>query len=120
MAITVEVLYKQFPHIKPRDVEYLVGSNNYDSNSIISLKNAAQYDGEYARDLSIFAASKEGKSFTELLNENKKAELSTIVPSLKVEDKDNSKTTKANNVPNSIPMDKSVFDIANKKQKTLG
>ena len=109
MGITVEQIYKQFPQFKDSDMEKLVGSSSFNGQTVVSLNRFASYNGQYAKDLSIFVAEKEGVNYTKLLSGNKKEETTKLAG---IND-DMQDTLASTNKPksNSIPMGVSVFDI---------
>ena len=106
MGVTVGDIYTKFPQFPPEAMERLVGSSDFNGRTVITLSKLASYDGQYAKDLSVFLAEKEGVDYTKLLSGSKKEEtvkLSGI--------KDDNQKSVASNQNQGIPMDTSVFDI---------
>ena len=108
MGITVGDIYTKFPQFPPEAMEKLVGSKNFNGRTAINLSNLALYNGQYAKDLSVFIAEKEGVNYTNLLSGSKKEETTKLAGI-----NDNTQNSVAsNNLQNGgIPMDTSVFDI---------
>lgn len=107
MSITVEMVYKQFPDFKESDMKRLVGKSEFtDKDNIILARIAAFGD----KNLSIFAAKKEGDKFTELIPEKSRPE---IVQSADVKENSNEK---GNNLSGVISMDTSIFDERLRRQ----
>lgn len=108
MGITVGDIYTKFPQFPPEAMERLVGSKNFDGRTAINLSNLATYNGQYAKDLSVFVAQREGVDYTNLLSGSRKEE---TIKTAGV--KDDSQNSFALNKPQggAIPMDTSVFDI---------
>ncbi len=111
MSITVGDIYKQFPGFNPQDMITLMnGRTDFDGSDTVPLANIAGYSGGYARELSIFTAEQEGKRFTGMLHgeEGKKISAEAGI-------QDNTRPdNKFGGVSTGIPMDTSVWDIANK------
>lgn len=101
MGITVGDIYTQFPSFKPEDMATLVGSSNYNGRTQISLRNIANYNGQFAKDLSVFVAKKEKNNFTKLLATNERNKLNQKLGI------NNENQLAFNN----IPMNRSIFDI---------
>lgn len=108
MAITVGDVFTKFPSFRPEDMEKLVGNKNYNGRTTISLNNIAQYQGQYAKELSIFVASREKQDYTKLLSDNQRTQVNEQTG---IKD-DKKQADKNNSEPANIPMDESVFDIA--------
>lgn len=109
MGITVEQIYKRFPQFKDSDMKKLVGSSSFDGQTVVSLNRFASYNGQYAKDLSVFVAEKEGVDYTKLLSRSKREE-TTKLAGINDDKQDSlASTNKPQN--NSIPMGVSVFDI---------
>ena len=62
MAITVGDIYTAFPTFNPKDMIALVGKDNFNGRSQVSLSKIASYQGGMAQELSIFVAQKEEKT----------------------------------------------------------
>ena len=116
MAITVGDIYTAFPTFNPKDMIALVGKDNYNGRSQVSLSKIASYQGGMAQELSIFVAQKEGKSFTNMLTDSKRE---AVIEAGAIKQTENNKDKKQDkkSIPSHIPMDKSVFDIENTKTK---
>lgn len=109
MGITVEQICKRFPQFKDSDMEKLVGSSSFNRQTVVSLNRFASYNGQYAKDLSVFVAEKEGGNYTKLLSGSKREE-TTKLAGINDDKQDSlARTNKPQN--NSIPMGVSVFDI---------
>lgn len=105
MSITVEMVYKQFPGFKESDMKRLVGKSEFTDKDNITLARIAAFGD---KNLSIFAAQKEGDKFTELLPEKNRVEMT------KAADISDNKDSEKNNAQ-TIPMDTSIFDIKKKQ-----
>ncbi|MBQ9245720.1 hypothetical protein IJ674_01695 [bacterium] len=109
MGITVGDIYTRFPQFKGEDMEKLVGSSNFNGRTVVSLSKLASYNGQYAKDLSVFVAEKEGVDYTKLLSGSKREE-TTKLAGINDDKQDSlASTNKPQN--NSIPMGVSVFNI---------
>ncbi len=114
MAITVGAIYAAFPNFDSKDMIRLCnGNKNFNGRTVVSLANIAAFGD---KDLSVFVAKKEGKTFTGLLGKNERAEINSAA---NVKDaglaQGNDRTPSTAQV---IPMDRSIFDVAaaNKKK----
>ena len=118
MAITVGDIYTAFPTFNPKDMIALVGTENFNGRSSVSLSKIANYKGGMAQELSVFVAQKDGKTFTNMLSYSKRE---AVIEAGAIKQTENNKDKKQDkkSIPSQIPMDKSVFDIKNtKKGKT--
>ncbi len=115
MAITVGDIYTQFPGFNPKDMIALMnGRTDFDGSDTVSLSNIASYNGGFASELSIFVAGREGKSFTNLLPKNKRV---SVNKEAGISEKPNSNDKQSKPASaGSIPIDTSVWDIADKNQ----
>lgn len=106
MSITVKDLFQYNPNFDKAKLEYLTGKKNYTKKDIINLSRVVSMND---KDLSVFVAEKEGKSFVNSITDDNMR--------TQVADASNIKNDKVNknkentNMPQYIPMDKSVFDI---------
>ena len=108
MSITVGDIYTAFPAFKPKDMLKLVGKEEFNGRTVIPLERIAAYKN---KDLSIFVAKEEKNSYTKLLGDdqtkvNKEA-------GIKEQPKN---VTADNNNAQPIPMETSIFDIAQKEK----
>ncbi|MCM1009467.1 MAG: hypothetical protein NC390_01130 [Fusobacterium sp.] len=110
MAITVGDIYTAFPTFKPKDMIDLMGTEKFNGRSEVSLSKIAHYKGGMAKELSVFTAKKEGKSYTNMLSQTERQNVSEKANINADGNKQDKKP-----VPQNIPMDTSVFDV-NKKQ----
>ncbi len=85
-------------------VRKLVGKDDFDGKTSISLYTIASYQGNMADELSVFVAEKEGKSYVDMLSDNRKTEIAQKTGI-------NSGTDENKNQIGKIPMDTSIFDI---------
>lgn len=101
MAITVKDLFQYDPNFDPVKIRRLTGKTNYEKTDTVDLARLAALKD---KDLSVFVAKKEGKSF---LNSVQDDNMQT-----QIADAAGIKTNNGQNasVPAHIPMDKSVFD----------
>lgn len=114
MAITVGDIYKQFPTFKKEDmIKLMDGRDDFTGRDTVSLANIASYKGEYAKELSIFTAQKEGKSFVNMCQESKRTEISQGING---NSKDDKNVADNGVVPQNVPMDMSIFDVAKQRE----
>lgn len=117
MAITVGDIYTQFPTFKPEDmVKLMNGRTDFNGRDTVSLTNIAAYKGEFADELSVFTAKKEGKSFVNMYPKDKRQEIAQAAQ-IKTDGQDNTKKNGQNAVPAYIPMEQSVWDIAKRNEQ---
>lgn len=113
MTITVGAIYSAFPTFNPKDMIKLCnGNENLNGRTVVPLANIAALGN---KDLSVFAAKKEGKNYTNLLGKQEQASVNAAAGI-----KETGQTPKADKDSNNaqvIPMDKSVFDIADPNKK---
>lgn len=109
MAITVGDIYTAFPTFKPKDMIDLVGREDFDGRTEVSLSKIAHYRGGMAQELSVFVAAKEGKPYTNMLSQTERQKVSE-----KANLAENTQPQKP--IPQNIPMDTSVFDIERPQQ----
>lgn len=110
MTITVGDIYTAFPTFKPKDMIDLMGTENFDGSSKVSLSKIAHYKGGMAQELSVFTAKKEGKAYTKMLSEPQRERVSEQ-GGIKPEKNTQNKSVPERN-PENIPMDTSIFDVA--------
>lgn len=115
MTITVGAIYAAFPNFNPKDMIKLCnGNEDLNGRTVVPLANIAAFGD---KNLSIFAAEKEGKTFTGLLAKNERAEINSaanVKNAGPAQEKDNNV-----NSGQGIPLDTSVFDIAANKKKVV-
>jgi len=111
MAITVGDIYTQFPTFKPEDmIKLMNGRTDFTGRDTVSLANIAAYKGQFAQELSVFTAKREGKSFVNMYSDDKRQEIAQAA-NINTDNKNGGKEQQKP-VPGYIPMDTSVFDIA--------
>lgn len=108
MTITVGDIYSAFPTFSPEAMIKLCnGNKELNGRTVVPLANIAAFGNQ---ELSIFAAEREGKNFTNLVSKQERPKLNRAAG---IKDTENPQTGNKNeNNLNSIPMDKSIFDIA--------
>lgn len=112
MTITVGDIYTQFPGFNPQDMITLMnGRTDFDGSDAVPLANIAGYSGGYAEELSIFTAKQEGKSFMDMLHGEAGKKISAEAG---IQDDNKKSDNKTRGIQSSIPMDTSIWDIANK------
>lgn len=111
MSLTVDGLYKMFSTITFDDVKDILGSANFDDNTVVKPDDVAQYNGKYFSPLSIFYAKNETEEFLPLLDETKRKR---VASNAGIKETDNNKSENGGQKPvlAYIPMNTSVFDIA--------
>lgn len=115
MAITVGDIYAAFPNFKPEDMIKLCnGNENLNGRTQVSLANIAAFGDE---NLSIFAAKMEGKNYTNLLGEKARADVNAAIGINASEQRPQNEI--AQNNTKSIPMDTSVFDLAQNTKENI-
>lgn len=115
MTITVGAIYSAFPNFDPKDMIKLCnGNENLNGRTVVPLTNIASFGD---KNLSIFAAELEGKNYTNLLAKNERIEINSAA---KVKDTDTAQENEKNlNTDSSIPMNTSIFDVAQKKNRNI-
>lgn len=112
MAITVGDIYGAFPGFRPEDMIKLCnGNKNLNGRTEVPLKNIASFGNQ---DLSIFAAKEEGKTFTNLVSKGERSKLNSAAG---VVDKNQDENSANQNVQQAIPMNTSIFNVADKKKQ---
>ncbi len=110
MSITVRDLFQYDPNFPPAKIKILTGKSDYKKSDTVDLARLAALND---KNLSVFAAEKEGKSFVNSIkNDNMRAQVADAT-GIKNEEKNNN--NKKENFPSIIPMEKSIFDIDKKK-----
>ena len=108
MTITVGAIYTAFPNFNPDDMIKLCnGNKDLNGRTVVPLANIAAFGD---KNLSVFVAKKEGKTYTGMLPKNERAEINSaakLKDAEPVQEKDNNA-----NSGREIPRDTSVFDIA--------
>ncbi len=106
MAITVKDLFQYDPNFDQAKIRRLTGKTNYKKSDTVDLSRLAALND---KDLSIFAAKKEGKTFLRAIqNDDMKSQ---IADAAHIKNTDENKKTQNRHVPAHISMDKSVFDV---------
>lgn len=109
MAITVGDIYKQFPTFRPEDmVKLMNGRTDFNGRDTVSLQNIATFKGQYDKELSVFVAKKEGKSFVGMLNGSKLENVQKET-GIQANKKDSSQKKQG---AGHIAMNTSIFDVA--------
>ena len=112
MAITVKDLFQYDPNFEPAKIRRLTGKTNYKKSDTVDLSRLAALND---KDLSVFAAKKEGKTFlNSIQDDNMKTQ---IADAAHIKNEEKTQNNKNNKMPADIPMDKSIFDID--KQETV-
>lgn len=101
MAITVKDLYQYNENFEWAKIQRLTGKNNPKKTDTVDLSRLAALND---KDLSVFVAEKEGKSFLNFVQDDN---MKTQIADASGMNTGNNKDT---NIPACIPMDKSVFD----------
>lgn len=112
MAITVKDLFQYDPNFEPAKIRRLTGKTNYKKSDIVDLSRLAALND---KNLSIFAAKKEGKTFLNAIQDDNMRK--KISEESHIKNEDENQNIQNANTAMSIPMDKSIFDID--KQKTV-
>ncbi len=112
MSITVKDLFQYDPNFDKAKIQRLTGKKNYKKTDTIDLSRLA---GLNDKDLSIFAAQKEGKTFVNYIQDDNMRTQVSDAAGVKIDGKKENKSN-ADNVTN-IPTDKSIFDIDKQEQK---
>ena len=99
MAITVKDLFQYDANFDPVKIRRLTGKSNFSKNDIVDLSRLAALND---KNLSVFVAKKEGKSF---INHIQDDNMKTAVADISLNQKKNSKVLSSN-----TPIDKSIFD----------
>lgn len=111
MTITVKDLFQYDPNFEPAKIRRLTGKSNYKKSDIVDLSRLAALND---KDLSVFAAKKEGKTFLNSIQDDNMRTQITNAAHIKNEEK--TQNNKNDKMSAGIPMDKSVFDIGKKKK----
>lgn len=101
MTVTVKDLFLYDANFDPAKIRRLTGKTNYKKTDTVNLSRLAALND---KDLSVFVAKKEGKSFlSSVQDDNMKTQIA---------DASGIKTgnNQTSNIPAYMPMDKSVFD----------
>ncbi len=109
MSITVKALWSAFGNLQHDDIVKITGRNDFKKSDTISLSRIAGYNGTSANDISIWAAKNEGESYTRLLDDSQKVKISQAAGLKETNSNNNSK----------MSMNKSIFDVSSKKEKSL-
>ena len=111
MTITVKDLFQYDSNFDQAKIRRLTGKKDYKKSDIIDLSRLAALND---KDLSIFVAKKEGKSFVNSIKDDNMRTKIADATGIKTENKQNNQSW---NIPGNIPMNKSIFTIA---QETHG
>ena len=109
MTITVGDIYTAFPTFKPKDMIDLMGTEDFNGNSVVSLNKIAHYRGGMAQELSVFTAKKEGKAYTNMLSEPQRERISEQGGVRLAENKPDAAVQLRD--ARTIPMDTSIFNL---------
>ena len=101
MAITVKDLYQYNENFEWAKIQRLTGKSNPEKTDTVDLSRLAALND---KNLSVFVAEKEGKSFLNSISDDNMRTQVADVAGL------NNNQNQNNPVPSSIPMGKSVFD----------
>lgn len=110
MSITVKDLFQYDPNFDNAKLQRLTGKKDYQKTDTINLSRLA---GLNDKDLSIFAAKKEGRVYVNHIQDDNMRTQIADASGVKIDDVNNNMAN-TNNVTN-IPMDKSIFDIEKEK-----
>ena len=106
MSITVKDLFQYDPNFDKAKLQRLTGKKDYKKNDTVDLSRLAALND---KDLSIFAAKKEGKTFVNYINDdNMRIQIADAAHTNYEEKTQNNKNDKLNV---DIPKDKSIFEI---------
>ena len=107
MTITVGDIYGKFPNFRPEDMIKLCnGNENLNGRTVVPLANIAAFNDN---NLSIFAAEREGKNYTNLLPKNARTQINQEAGI--VENTPDKKPGVNLQHQQAIPMDTSIFAI---------
>lgn len=109
MAITVRDLFQYDPNFDQAKIRRLTGKTKYKKTDTVDLSRLAALND---KNLSVFAARKEGKSFVNSIQDDKMK--TQIADAAGIKNEAKNQNNENDNIPANIPMDKSVFDL-NKK-----
>ncbi len=112
MSITVKDLFQYDPNFDKAKIQRLTGKKDYKKTDTVDLSRLAALND---KDLSIFAAKKEGKTFVNYIKDDNMRTQVSDAAGVKTDDKKENMSN-ANNVTNNS-MDKSIFDIDKQEQK---
>lgn len=104
MAITVRDLYQYDENFNYAKIQRLTGKTNFKKTDTVDLSRLAALND---KDLSVFVAEKEGKSFlNSISDDNMRAQVADVAGLNSNQNQNNQNKP----IPADIPMDKSVFD----------
>lgn len=110
MTITVKDLFQYDPNFEPAKIRRLTGKSNYKKSDIVDLSRLAALND---KDLSVFAAKKEGKTFlNSIQDDNMQVQIANAAH---IKNEEKTQNNKNDKMPAGIPMDRSIFDIDKKK-----
>ncbi len=110
MTITVKDLFQYDPNFEPAKIRRLTGKSNYKKSDIVDLSRLAALND---KDLSVFAAKKEGKTFlNSIQDDNMRVQIANAAH---IKNEEKTQNNKNDKMPAGIPMDRSIFDIDKKK-----
>lgn len=111
MSITVKDLFQYDPNFDRVEIQRLTGKKDYKKTDTVDLSRLAALND---KDLSIFAAKKEGKTFVNYIKDDNMRTQVADASGVKINDEKQQSNQNSNNASN-IPMDKSIFDIEKEK-----
>ena len=111
MSITVKDLFQYDPNFDKAKIQRLTGKKDYKKTDTVDLSRLAALND---KDLSIFAAKKEGKTFVNYIKDDNMRTQVADASGVKINDEKQQSNQNSNNASN-IPMDKSIFDIEKEK-----
>lgn len=106
MAITVKDLFQYDPNFDQAKIRRLTGKTNYKKSDSVDLSRLAALND---KDLSVFAAKKEGKSFLNSIQDDNMR--TKIADAARIKNEEKTQNNKNADTPAGIPMNKSIFDI---------
>lgn len=112
MSITVKDLFQYDPNFEQAKIIRLTGKKNYKKNDTVDLSRLAALND---KDLSIFAAKKEGKTFVNYINDDNMR--TQIADAAHINYEENTQNNKNDTLSADIPKDKNIFDINKNKEK---
>lgn len=118
MGITVGDIYSAFPNFsREAMIKLMNGRKDFEGKDAVPLINIARYKGQFDKELSIFAAKEEGKSFISLVSDEHNRNELAKTANISLDNNYNKNNITETAVPQAaIPMGTSVFDIAAQKR----
>lgn len=118
MGITVGDIYSAFPNFsREAMIKLMNGRKDFEGKDAVPLINIARYKGQFDKELSIFTAKEEGKSFISLVSDEHNRNELAKTANISLDNNYNKNNITETAVPQAvIPMGTSVFDIAAQKR----